>query len=108
MLLKDNVTQLEAAFTRLDEVLALVDLRFEPSKTELVHFAPKVQDVHCGHKPIHFSSLFPACLPSLFAPISPALYLLSSDLSRNGIISVSILILFFLFPLMVLVILIKL
>ena len=60
--LHDNVTQLEVAFTHLDEVLALIGLCFEPNKTELMHFAPKVQEVRCGHKPIHFSTLFSSLL----------------------------------------------
>ena len=62
--LHDNVAQLKAASTHLDEVLALASLRFEPSKTELLHFTPKVQDVRHGCKPICFDSLF-SSLPAV-------------------------------------------
>ena len=53
----NNVGQLEMAFTWLDEILALVGLHFEPSKTELMHFAPKAQDMRQGCKPICFATL---------------------------------------------------
>ena len=41
VLLWENIAQLEAAFSCLDKVLALVGLCFEPNKTELMHFTPK-------------------------------------------------------------------
>ena len=64
VLLRDNITQLEAAFSRLDDALTSVGLHFEPNKTELMHFVPKDQSPHRGRKPIHFQSLF-SSLPAI-------------------------------------------
>ena len=60
----DNITQLEHAFTLFKEAMAAVGLRFEPNKTELMHFTPKDQHTPRGRKPIRFQTLFPS-LPSI-------------------------------------------
>ena len=64
VLLRDNIVQLENAFSRLDDALATVGLRFEPNKMELMHFAPKDQSPRRGRKPIRFHLLF-SSLPAI-------------------------------------------
>lgn len=43
--LHENVSQLEAAFMRFDEIMSLIGFHFELKKTELMHFASKMQEV---------------------------------------------------------------
>ena len=64
VLLRNNISQLEAAFSRLDDALASVGLHFKPNKMELMHFAHKDQSPHRGRKPIRFQSLF-SSLPAI-------------------------------------------
>ena len=47
-LLQENIQQLQAAFTQLDQIFGYIGLNIEPSRTKLMQFAAKDQEMHQG------------------------------------------------------------